>query len=108
MKTSLYILNKYWLKHKKSLAALLFSGTLLCTVITCLFLNFRKDFITDIDDVYDKQGRQTLLITSDRTDVIDLVTKEDTVRGEIDVLGHAFWYPGFCHAACKINGCCGI
>ena len=85
--TSLYILNKYWLKHKKSFATLLFSGTLLCAVITCLFLNFRKDFITDIDDVYDKQGRQTLLVTSDRTDVIDLVTKEDTIRGEIDVLG---------------------
>ncbi|MBR6873770.1 MAG: sigma-70 family RNA polymerase sigma factor [Ruminococcus sp.] len=83
----LWITRKYWAKHKKSLAALLFSGVLLCAVVTCIFLNGRRDFITGLDHNYDLSGRQTFMITDDHKEVIDFVSKEDTVRGEVAVLG---------------------
>ena len=85
----LYITRKYWAKHKKSLAALLFSGVLLCAVITCIFLNARQGFIRGLDDLYDTDGFYSLMVTDDRTDVIDAFAKEDSPRGEIHVLGTA-------------------
>ena len=62
----LWITRKYWSKHKKNLAALMFSGVLLCAVVTCIFLMMKQSFIRDLDDEYDRAGYYSLIAQEDR------------------------------------------
>ena len=84
-----FITRKYWSRHKKSLAALLFSGVLLCAVLCCIFLNMRQGFIRGIDDGYDTNGAFSLMIPDTYSDAVELFSGEDTLRGELHVLGTA-------------------
>ncbi len=78
---------KYWRKHKKSLAALLFSGVLLCALICCAMLTLRQEYIRQIDRMYNMEGHYEFLTTTEHQDVIDILTGEDTVTGRMNVLG---------------------
>ena len=78
---------KYWRRHKKSLAALLFSGVLLCAVVCCALLTLRQEFIRTIDEKYNREGHYEFLTTTEHQDVIDILTGEDTVTGRMNVLG---------------------
>ena len=82
---------KYWRKHKKSLAALLFSGVLLCAVVCCAFLMIRQDQRRWIDDYYDTHGFYTVAVPtpSGYDKVIDLLSTDETVRGTMYVTGEA-------------------
>ena len=82
---------KYWSKHKKSLAALLFSGVLLCAVVCCAFLMIRQDQCRQLDEFYDKHGSFTAAIPvpSSFDKAIDLLSTDETVRGTIYVIGEA-------------------
>ena len=62
-KVLFYITRKYWSKHKKSLAALLFSGVLLCAVVCCAFLMIRQDQKRWLDQ-YSRQGEMALYLRS--------------------------------------------
>ena len=78
---------KYWRKHKKSLAALLFSGVLLCAVVCCALLMLRQTFNRKIESMYDTIGHFEFMTTADRQDLIDAFTGEDTVTGKMNVMG---------------------
>ncbi len=90
-KTLLGFTLKYWSRHKKSLAALLFSGVLLCAVVCCAFLMIRQDQRRWIDDNYDTHGYYTVAIPSPTAydEVIDLLSTDETVRGTMYVTGEA-------------------
>lgn len=85
----LWITRKYWSKHKKSLAALLFSGVLLCAVVCCAFLMIRQEQRRWFENYYDTHGKYTLAVPTNTglDDVIGLVSTDETVRGEISVTG---------------------
>lgn len=85
----LWITRKYWAKHKKSLAALLFSGVLLCAVVCCIFLMTKQSWIRGIEDRYDLHGSFTLMLPDAYPEAIETFTKEDTLRGEVSVYGKA-------------------
>ena len=72
---------KYWSRHKKSLAALLFSGVLLCALICCALLTLRQEYVRQIDGMYNTEGHYEFLTTTEHQDVIDILTGEDTVTG---------------------------
>ena len=78
---------KYWRRHKKSLAALLFSGVLLCAVVCCALLMLRQTFNRKIESMYDTIGHFEFMTTADRQDLIDAFTGDDTVTGKMDVMG---------------------
>ena len=78
---------KYWRRHKKSLAALLFSGVLLCALICCALLTLRQEYVRQIDGMYNTEGHYEFLTTTEHQDVIDILTGEDTVTGKMNVYG---------------------
>ena len=80
---------KYWRRHKKSLAALLFSGVLLCAVVCCAFLMIRQDQRRWLDDYYDQHGYYTVAVPTPTSyeKVIDLLSTDETVRGTMYVTG---------------------
>ena len=82
---------KYWRRHKKSLAALLFSGVLLCAVVCCAFLMIRQDQRRWLDDYYDQHGYYTVAVPTPTSydKVIDLLSTGDTVQGRMYVTGEA-------------------
>ncbi len=82
---------KYWRRHKKSLAALLFSGVLLCAVVCCAFLMIRQDQRRWLDDYYDQHGYYTVAVPTPTSydKVIDLLSTDETTRGTMYVTGEA-------------------
>ena len=86
-KTLLGFTLKYWSKHKKSLAALLFSGVLLCALLCNALLTLRQEFARNIDEMYSQDGHYEFITRSDNKELIDLFTGEDTVTGKMNVLG---------------------
>ena len=87
MKTLLYITFKYWRRHKKSLAALLFSGGLLCAVVCCAFLMQRAEFRRFLDDTYNAKGYYSFMWQSDDTDILNALRTDKTAEGRINILG---------------------
>ena len=83
----LYITRKYWAKHKKSLAALLFSGVLLCAVVCCAFLLQRAEFRRYLDDTYYSTGYYSFMWLSDDTDILNALRTDETIEGTINILG---------------------
>lgn len=82
-----YITRKYWARHKKSLAALLFSGVLLCAVVCCAFLLQRAEFSRFLDECYDATGYYSFMWPSDDTKILDAMRTDETIEGTINVLG---------------------
>ena len=87
MKTLLYITFKYWRRHKKSLAALLFLGGLLCAVVCCAFLMQRAEFRRFLDDTYNAKGYYSFMWQSDDTDILNALRTDKTAEGRINILG---------------------
>ena len=89
MKALLYIVYKYWSKHKKSLAALLFSGVLLCAVVCCAFLMIRGSFHRQLHESYDAFGYYTVMLPVDNGDFEKSVSTDKTTKGHMYVYGRA-------------------
>ena len=87
MRTIVYIDYKYWIKHKKSLAALLFSGVLLCAVVCCAFLTLRQSFNRWLNNYYDTYGYYSYITNSNNSDEIDMLSTDETVKGYMYVYG---------------------
>ena len=85
----LYITRKYWSKHKKSLAALLFSGVLLCAVVCCAFLMIRGSFHRQLHESYDAFGYYTVMLPVDNGDFEKSVSTDKTTKGHMYVYGRA-------------------
>lgn len=89
MKTSVYLVLKYWQKHKKNLAAVLFSGVLLAAVVFVYYIISRETFARRIYGVYEHKGRQDIIIGNSNDEVLNTITagKSGYNYGFINVLG---------------------
>lgn len=89
MKNSLYILKKYWKKHIKNAAALLFSGVLTVAVVFVALMQFRGIFNRALHKRYDRNGMYDLQLPEASQDIIDQLVDEDEdpVYGYVYVLG---------------------
>lgn len=73
----LWITRKYWAKHKKSLAALLFSGVLLCAVVVGTFLQIRANFNRSLHSYYDEDGMFDVMIMGPTDELVgDLTSRK--------------------------------
>ncbi|MBR1765214.1 MAG: sigma-70 family RNA polymerase sigma factor [Ruminococcus sp.] len=102
-KDLLFITRKYWSRHKRTLAALLFSGVLLCAVVCCAFLMLRANENTQLNIEYDEQGAfQLLLPDNDKRERLAAELAVDgTPTGKMLIYGkagtgeHRFTYGAF-------------
>lgn len=84
-----YLIRKYWSKHKKSAAALLFSGVLLAIVITVSFLQLRANFNRDLHNYYYLYGYYDAILPDASDELLSEISDDNTVNGEIYALGKA-------------------
>ena len=89
MKTQIYLMLKYWRKHKKNAAALLFSGVLTVAVVFVALMQFRGIFNRALHKWYDRSGMYDLQLPEASQDIIDQLIDEDEepVYGYVYVLG---------------------
>ena len=83
----LFITRKYWARHKKSLAALLFSGVLLCAVVCCAFLMLRSSLNRSLHSAYDNDGEYDVAMPNASEEFISSVSDADTLLGTVTVYG---------------------
>ena len=86
MKTSVYLVLKYWKKHKKNAAALMFSGVLTVAVVFVALMQFRGIFNRELHKLYDKNGMCDLLLPEASQDMIDQFIDE----GESPEYGYVY------------------
>ena len=72
----LFITRKYWARHKKSLAALLFSGVLLCAVMVGTFLQIRADFNRTLHSAYDTTGMFDVMLFDPSEELVSELTSK--------------------------------
>lgn len=70
MKKSAYLILKYWHKHKKNAAALLFSGMLLTTVVFVTLMLKREEYARFFHEVYDAHGHYDVLIANSDDEIL--------------------------------------
>ena len=89
MKTSVYLVLKYWRKHKKNAAALLFSGVLLTALVFVTLILQREAYVRDLDSRHDGQGAFDVIIGNSNDEILAKVTegKNKFTYGYINVLG---------------------
>lgn len=89
MKNSLYILQRYWRKHIKNAAALMFSGILTVAVVFGALMQFRGIFNRELHKDYDWFGMFDLMLPEAKEGTIEkLIDENETpVYGYIYVLG---------------------
>lgn len=75
MKTSIYIICKYWKKHKKNAAALLFAGVLLTTVILVMLMTERENFNREVQNFYDRVGCYDVMLGNSNDELLAKVTE---------------------------------
>lgn len=64
MKTIVCITLKYWKKHPKSAAALMFSGALLTAIIFAALMSLREECARFYENAFDNQGHYDVLIAN--------------------------------------------
>ncbi|MDE6732671.1 MAG: hypothetical protein K2J77_07330 [Oscillospiraceae bacterium] len=89
MKTSVYLVLKYWRKHKKNLIALIFSGVLLAAMIFVLLILRREYSVRRLDSCRDSWGAFDLIIVNSNDELLAKVTEGKTgyTYGSLDVVG---------------------
>ncbi|MDE6727569.1 MAG: ABC transporter permease [Oscillospiraceae bacterium] len=73
MKTYAYLTVKYWGKHLKSAAALLFSGGLLTAVIFATLLSAREKCVRFYHNIFDQNGYYELMIANSDDELLSKV-----------------------------------
>lgn len=89
MKTSVYLVLKYWQKHKKNLAALLFSGILLTALVFVTLILQREVYVRGLEEWRNAQGAFDIIISNSNDELLAKVTEGKTkyTYGYINVLG---------------------
>ncbi len=89
MKTTLYLLQKYWRKHKKDLFAAVFSGTLLVGILFVVIILWRESCARSVDFHERGVGSYDIIISNSNDEILADVTqgKSGYKYGYIDVLG---------------------
>ncbi len=89
METIVFITMKYWKKHLKSAAALLFSGVLLTAIVFAALMSLREECVRLHEHVFDWSGHYEVLIANSDDELLAKVMdgKTDCDYGVINVLG---------------------
>lgn len=89
LKGILYIIRKYWIKHIKNAAVLLFAGILMTIVIFVSFMQIRTSFNRYLHSHYDIEGMADLYIPNATDEFIEKITKGNPgyETGYIYILG---------------------
>ncbi len=89
MKTIVCITLKYWKKHLKSAAALMFSGALLTAIIFAALMSLREECARFYENAFDNQGHYDVLIANADDELLSEVLdgKSDCDYGVIYALG---------------------
>lgn len=80
MKFALYITTKYWKKHKKNLAVLIFSAALMTSVILAFWLAEREKTNRVFDDSYSTYGYRDLTVANASDEI-----REEIVNGNAGI-----------------------
>lgn len=75
MKTSVYLVLKYWKKHKKNAAALMFSGVLLTAIVFVTLMSKREESARFFHEVYDTYGHYDVLIANSDDEILAKATE---------------------------------
>jgi len=89
MKTIIFITLKYWKKHLKSAAAMLFSGVLLTAIIFAALMSLREECVRFYERAFDNMGHYEVLIANSDDELLSqaLGGRTDCDHGVIYVLG---------------------
>lgn len=89
MKTIVCFTLKYWKKHPKSAAALLFSGVLLTAIIFAALMLLREECVRFYERAFDNMGHYDVLIANSDDELLSqaLGGRSDCNYGVINVLG---------------------
>lgn len=89
MKTSAYLVLKYWRKHKRNAAALMFSGVLTVAVVFVALMQLRGVFNRELHKLYDKNGMFDLQLPNASEETIaQFIDDDETAEyGYVYVLG---------------------
>ena len=93
MKTHIYLTLKYWKKHKKNAAALLFAGVLLTAVVFVAIMSNRERFVRKCHSDFDATGHFDLMIFNSDDELISEILngekgyRDDYNYGAIYVYG---------------------
>lgn len=77
MYISFYLTIKYWIKHKKNLAALIFSAVLATSVILTFWLNEREKTNRVINKIYSYDGYRNLQAANISDDIRERILNEN-------------------------------
>ncbi|MDR0918763.1 MAG: FtsX-like permease family protein, partial [Oscillospiraceae bacterium] len=91
MKTSLFLLKKYWFAHKKAAVAVLFSVIVLIASLVCSFLSEIMEQRREINSRYDTYGHYSFVFsdpTADTENELKRLKNEGIINfGEVTVTG---------------------
>lgn len=89
MKTIAFITMKYWKKHLKSAAALLFSGALLTAILFAALMSLREECVRFYENAFDNSGHYDVLIANSDDELLSFALggRTDCDYGVINVLG---------------------
>lgn len=89
MKTSVYLVLKYWKKHKKNAAAVIFSGVLLAAMVFVVLIMQREVYVRGLDNRQNGQGAFDVIIGNSDDEILAKVTEGKTkyTYGYLDVVG---------------------
>lgn len=89
MSTYIYLTLKYWRKHKKNAAALLFAGVLLTAVVFVTLMSARERATRRAHDYFDMYAHYDLIIANSNDEIFSKLTanKKNYNYGVINVYG---------------------
>lgn len=77
MRTSIYIIFKYWKKHGKNLAALIFSAVLITAITLVFWLSHRENTNRYLNEIYNASGTDELAIYNSNDELKSFVLSEN-------------------------------
>lgn len=89
MKTIAFLTMKYWKKHLKSAASLLFSGVLITAIIFAALMSLREECVRFYERAFDNMGHYDVLIANSDDELLTQVLggRTDCDYGVINILG---------------------
>lgn len=89
MKTSVYLVLKYWRKHKKNLFALIFSGVILTVLVFVILMLRREDGVRALERNRCGVGAYDIIVYNSNDEILEKITenKTDYKYGYIDIIG---------------------
>lgn len=93
MNNSLYILKRYWKKHKKNAVAMLFAGVLLTAVVFVTMMSYREKVVRIAHKIFDSAGHYDLMIVNSDDEIVSKILngekgyKDDYNYGVVYVYG---------------------